>query len=65
MRLNKRLEEYTSSHDATDICVYCGKPGCDKIKIPDLTYFDHPERQFGSGDMCHLECERELIDHNH
>ena len=61
MTLTERLEEYVRTHDDTDICVYCGKPDCDKIALPDLTYIDHPERQFGLGDMCHSDCERELM----
>ncbi len=59
MNLTERLSEYVKTHDNTDICVYCGKPNCDKIALPDLTYIDHPERRFAPGDMCHSECERE------
>jgi len=59
MNLIERLEEYTKIHDDTDICVYCGKPDCDKIALPESSYFDHPERKFWPGDMCHSECERE------
>jgi len=61
MTLTERLEEYTKTHDDTDICVYCGKPNCDKIALPDLSYFDHPERNFSPGDLCHSECEQELM----
>ena len=59
MNLTERLEEYICTHDETDTCVYCGGPGCDKIALPDLSYIDHPERQFGPGDMCHSDCERQ------
>ena len=61
MNFAERLEEYTQTHDDTDICVYCGEPGCDKVALPDLSYFDHPECNFSPGDMCHSECERELM----
>ena len=56
------LNEYVKTHDEIDICVYCGKPGCDKIALPDLPYVDHPERNFGPGDMCHSDYERELME---
>ncbi len=61
MNFTDRLEEYTKNCNKTDICVYCGQPECDKIALPDLSYMDHPERQFGNSDMCHAECERELM----
>jgi len=60
MNFIDRIKEYTATTDQTDICVYCGKSGCDKIALPDLGYIDHPERRFGPGDMCHAKCEAEL-----
>jgi len=60
MNFIERLDEYVRTHDDTDHCVYCGKSGCDKIALPDLSYVDHPERQF-DGDMCHDDCEKDLM----
>lgn len=57
----ERIREYEKTHDDTDICVYCGEPECDKIALPEISYIDHPERKFGTGDMCHSECEHELM----
>ncbi len=61
MRIIERLAEYVKTHDSTDVCVYCGKPNCDKMALPNLSYFDHPERQFAPGDMCHQDCEQDLM----
>jgi len=60
MNFKERLDEYVKTHDNTDICVYCGKSDCDKVALPDLSYVDHPERQFAPGDMCHQNCEQDL-----
>ena len=59
MLLFDRLNEYVKTYDDADVCVYCGKPDCDKIALP--MFLNHPEREFGSGDMCHSDCERELM----
>ena len=61
MEFINRIREYEKTHDQTDICVYCGKSGCDKIALPEISYIDHPERKFSEGDMCHTECEKELM----
>lgn len=52
------LAKYTAGHDQTDICVYCGESGCDKIALP--KWANHPERECDTGDMCHADCECEL-----
>lgn len=61
MNFIERLKEYSSTYNDIDICVYCGESDCDKIALPDLSYVDHPERNFGLGDMCHEECEKERM----
>ena len=53
------LDEYTKNCDQTDVCVYCGQSECDKIALP--LWLQHPERNF-EGDMCHSDCEKELME---
>lgn len=61
MTFTERIDEYTKNHDSLDRCVYCGAPDCDKIALPECAPA-HPERNFAPGDLCHADCEKDLMD---